>query len=311
MFLNWGITEIDMTRNLDMTSLRSFVAVAETGGVTRAAGLLNLTQSAVSMQLKRLEEALGLALLDRAGRGIALTPSGEQLLGYAHRMLDINDEVYRRLTSQSYEGEVKLGAPHDLVYRVIPQILKQFHATHPRMRVILSSTMTRTLKEQFARGELDMILTTEAAPVEGAETLTTLPLLWVGAPDGQAWKERPLRFASEPLCIFRPYVFRALNAAGIPWEMGVESDATRAVEAGVEADLAVYTQLGGLTPPTMAPIAHGGTLPELPSFAVNFYRAETARGPAHDALADIIRTGYRTLNPGSTQRPSRSLAATG
>ncbi len=300
-----------MARNLDMTSLRSFAAVAETGGVTRAAGLLNLTQSAVSMQLKRLEEALGIDLLDRSGRGVALTPAGEQLLGYARRMLDLNDEIYARLTSKAYEGEIKLGAPHDLVYRVIPQILKQFHAAHPRMRVVLSSTMTKTLKEQFARGQLDMILTTEAGQADGAEMLTTLPLLWVGAPDGQAWRERPLRFASEPDCIFRPYVFRALNNAGIPWEMGVESEATRAVEAGVEADLAVYTQLAGVTPPNLVPIPHGGTLPDLPAFAVNFYRAETAHGPAQDALADLIRAGYRALKAGSSPRPSPSLAATG
>lgn len=300
-----------MRRNLDLTSLRSFVAVAETGGVTRAAGLLNLTQSAVSMQLKRLEESLGIALLDRSGRGVALSPAGEQLLSYARRMLELNDEVHRRLTCQSFEGEIKLGAPHDLVYRVIPQVLKQFHAAFPRMRVSLNSTLTKTLKEQFARGELDMILTTEAGPVEGAETLTSLPLVWVGAPDGQAWKERPLRFASEPLCIFRPHVFRALDEAGIPWEMGVESTATRAVEAGVEADLAVYAQLAGLTPPTMAPVPHGGALPDLPSFAVNFYRAETARGQAHDALADMVRAGYRSLIARSSPRPSPSLAATG
>lgn len=300
-----------MPRNLDLTSLRSFVAVADSGGVTRAAGLLNLTQSAVSMQIKRLEEALGLDLLDRSGRGVGLTPAGAQLLGYARRMLDLNDEIYGRLTSKVYEGEIKLGAPHDLVYRVIPQILKQFHAAYPRMRVILSSTMTKTLKEQFARGQLDMILTTEAGPVDGAETLTSLPLTWVGAPDGQAWRQRPLRFASEPDCIFRPYVFRALDAAGVPWEMGVESDATRAVEAGVEADLAVYAQLAGVTPPNLVEIQHGGTLPALPTFAVNFYRAQTAHGPAYDALADLVRSGYRSLKAGSTQRPSPSLAATG
>lgn len=300
-----------MPRNLDLTSLRSFVAVADSGGVTRAAGLLNLTQSAVSMQIKRLEEALGLDLLDRSGRSVALTPAGAQLLGYARRMLDLNDEIWGRLTSKVYEGEIKLGAPHDLVYRVIPQILKQFHAAYPRMRVILSSTMTKTLKEQFARGQLDMILTTEAGPVDGAETLTSLPLIWVGAPDGQAWRQRPLRFASEPDCIFRPHVFRALDAAGVPWEMGVESDATRAVEAGVEADLAVYTQLAGVTPPNLVEIPHGGTLPDLPTFAVNFYRAQTAHGPAHDALADLVRAGYRSLKAGSTQRPSPSLVATG
>ena len=90
-------------RNLDVTTLRSFVAVAESGGVTRAAGFLHLTQSAVSMQLKRLEELLGLELLDRSGRTIALTASGEQLLVYARRMVALIDEVITRLTDQDYE----------------------------------------------------------------------------------------------------------------------------------------------------------------------------------------------------------------
>ncbi len=96
-------------RNLDVTTLRSFVAVADHGGVTRAAGFLHLTQSAVSMQLKRLEELLGLELLDRSGRTIALTASGEQLLAYARRMVALNDEVMSKLTDQAFEGEVVLG----------------------------------------------------------------------------------------------------------------------------------------------------------------------------------------------------------
>ncbi|MEC7300486.1 MAG: LysR family transcriptional regulator, partial [Pseudomonadota bacterium] len=102
-------------RNLDMTALRSFVAVADHGGVTRAAGVLNFTQSAVSMQLKRLEEMLGLSLLDRTTRKIALTAEGEQLLGYARRIIDLNDEAMSRLTSDVFEGEIVIGVPHDIV----------------------------------------------------------------------------------------------------------------------------------------------------------------------------------------------------
>ena len=111
-------------RNLDITTLRSFVAVADSGGVTRAAGFLHLTQSAVSMQLKRLEEMLGLSLLDRSGRGIALTASGEQLLVYARRMIALNDEVIGKLTDQAFEGQLTLGVPHDVVYPAVPQVLK-------------------------------------------------------------------------------------------------------------------------------------------------------------------------------------------
>jgi len=91
-------------RNMDVTTLRSFVAVADLGGVTRAATHLNLTQSAVSMQLKRLEELLGLSLFDRTGRRIALSPGGEQLLTYARRMVELNDSVMARLTDRVFEG---------------------------------------------------------------------------------------------------------------------------------------------------------------------------------------------------------------
>lgn len=101
-----------MIRNLDLTSLRSFVAIADAGGVTRAAGFLNLTQSAVSMQIKRLEEVLGCDVLDRSARKVGLTAEGEQLLGYARKMLALNDEAFHRLTTDVHEGEIVLGVPH-------------------------------------------------------------------------------------------------------------------------------------------------------------------------------------------------------
>ena len=124
-----------------MTALRSFVAVADSGGVTKAAGFLNLTQSAVSMQLKRLEESLNVALLDRSARTIGLTPAGEQLVSYARRMLALNDEAYGKLTAVEYEGEITLGVPHDIIYPVIPGVLQRFAAAYPRVKVHLVSSV--------------------------------------------------------------------------------------------------------------------------------------------------------------------------
>ena len=281
-----------MPRNLDMTSLRSFVAIADAGGVTRAAGFLNLTQSAVSMQIKRLEEMLGVELLDRSGRQVALTAAGEQLLGYARRMLVLNDEAFARLTREEYEGEVVLGVPHDIVYPAIPQVLKQFARDYPKMRVTLLSSFTRVLKGQFARGECDVILTTEEAVEPGGETVAELPLVWVGAPQGVAWKQRPLRLAYEQHCIFRQGVQAALDRAGIAWEMAVESESTRTVEASVSADLAVHTVLAGSEPPYVERIAHGGALPELARMKVNLYSAQPAHSPAIPALAEMLRRAY-------------------
>ena len=279
-------------RNLDVTTLRSFVAVADSGGVTRAAGFLHLTQSAVSMQLKRLEEMLGVQLLDRTGRTIALTASGEQLLVYARRMVALNDELVGRLTDQAYEGEITLGVPHDIVYPAIPQVLKQFHAAFPRVKVQLVSSYTRGLKEQYGRGECDLILTTETALEPGAETLCYKPLRWVGAPNGSAWRQSPLKLAFGRLCTFRPKVVEALDAVGIEWEVIVETDSDRTIEATVSADLAVHTMIEGTEPPHLERIDHNSTLPDLPMQQINLYGAQAKKHVFHDALADLLRRAF-------------------
>ena len=286
-------------RNLDVTTLRSFVAVADSGGVTRAAGFLHLTQSAVSMQLKRLEEMLGLDLLDRSGRTIALTASGEQLLVYARRMVALNDEVIGRLTDQAFEGELTLGVPHDIVYPAIPQVLKQFHAAYPRVRVHLEATNTAVLRDQFAKGACDLILTTEMAPGRGAETLVVKDLLWIGAPGGVVWRQRPLRLAFCRFCTFRPHVIARLDEAGIPWEMTVDTESDRTIEAAVSADLAVNAIIDGNEPAYLEKVDHGGTLPTLPKQQINLYGGNSPSNEVHAHLATLLRAAYR---PGRSRK---------
>lgn len=279
-------------RNLDITTLRSFVAVADSGGVTRAAGFLHLTQSAVSMQLKRLEEMLDLSLLDRTGRTIALTASGEQLLVYARRMLALNDEVIARLTDQAFEGEITLGVPHDIVYPAIPQVLKQFHALFPRVQVQLEASYTRTLKDQFARGECDLVMTTETGVDQGGETVAEKALNWVGAPGGVAWRQRPLPLAFCRYCAFRPFVVAALDAQELPWQMTLDTESDRAIEAAVSADLAIHAMVDGTQPPHLEVIDHAGTLPMLPVQRINLYGAGQARGDVHDTLGQLLRAAF-------------------
>ncbi|OZA11434.1 MAG: LysR family transcriptional regulator [Rhodobacterales bacterium 17-64-5] len=283
-----------------MTALRSFVAIADAGGVTRAAGFLNLTQSAVSMQIRRLEDSLGVELLDRTARRGVPTAAGEQMLSYARRMLALNDEVHALLTRPHYEGEVMLGVPHDIVYPAIPQVLQRFAIDFPKVKVRLLSSFTRVLKAHYARGECDLIVTTEDAVEPGGETLTELPLIWVGAPGGQAWRQRPLPLAYEQRCIFRQGVQERLDAAGIAWVLAVDSDNTRTVEATVSADLAVHTVLEGSEPRHVERIAHGGALPDLARMKVNLYAARPVHTPAVDALVALIRTAYA---PGPEKKP--------
>lgn len=282
-----------MPRNLDITALRSFVAVVDSDGVTRAAGYLNLTQSAVSMQIKRLEDMLDQPLFDRVGRGLSLTNSGEQLLSYARRMIALNDEAWGRLTCTSFEGTVVLGVPHDIVYPIIPDVLKNFATSFPRMRVQLTSGFTRDLRTGFTRGEIDLVLATENQCVHDGETLAEIPLVWVGAHGGQAWRQRPLRLAFEERCIFRPDATNALDQAGILWEYAVSATQTQVIEATIIADLAVHARLEGTSLHNMALIPKTAGLPELPTKQINMYLRTTNQTEPLLALAEMIRAGYR------------------
>ncbi|MFV0335860.1 MAG: LysR family transcriptional regulator [Tropicimonas sp.] len=282
-----------MVRNLDLTALRSLVAIADCGGVTRAASRLNFTQSAVSMQIKRLEEAFDMPLLDRTGRGVALTSNGEQLVSYARRMLSLNDEAIDRLTAHDYAGEIMLGVPHDIIYPHIPEALRRFNAAFPRVRVNIVSSWSRELIDKFAHGQIGIILTTERGFGEGAEVLTQKPLLWIGAQGGSCWRRRPLRFASARQCLFRAAGVRALEGSAISWEMAVDSESDRTIEATVRADLAICVMLEGTEAPFLEPVAHDGALPELPGYSVNLYVSEAANGRAEQALVEFVRDAYR------------------
>lgn len=280
-----------MPRNLDLTALRSFVAVADHGGVTKAAGALHLTQSAVSMQLKRLEEALDVQLLDRANRTVTPTASGEQLLSYARRMLALNDEAYGRLTAKEYEGELVVGVPHDIIHPYIPPVLRRFATDFPRVQMRLVSAPTTRLREMFSRGECDVILTTEDEPGPGGEALVQLPLIWIGADGGSAWKERPLPVAFCQNCIFRGGVLKRLDQAEFDWNMVVDSDLDNAVEAVVSADLAVHAAIKGVYPRGTAPIDHDGMLPDPGTSQIILYVQQNS-DEVLAALADLIRDAY-------------------
>jgi len=282
-------------RNLDITTLRSFIAVADAGGVTRAASFLNLTQSAVSMQIKRLEESLDLRLLDRRGRGVALTSAGEQLLAYARRIVDLNDEVYGKLPNTTWEGEIILGVPHDIIYPAIPNVMKAMQRDFPRVKVQLFSSYSSDLKEKFARGEVDVILTTETTPDRAAEILMNVPLRWYGAPGGQAWKVSPLPVAFCNHCSFRPVALRKLEQDGAAWDLVLSSDSDRAIEVAVSADLAITSVLEGHEPPQFEAIPNCAELPDLGQQSVALYRG-TARPQIIEPLCDLLRREFAAIS---------------
>lgn len=281
-----------MPRNLDIGSLRSFLTVAEMGGVTRAAAQLNLTQSAVSLQLKRLEDAFGQPLIERNARGVTLTSQGEQLVGYAKSLLALNDETWVRMTAPSPAGEINLGVPEDLLYPHVPQVMHDFSKVSPRVKVQLHSTLTATLKEQFARGALDLILATEAELEAGGETLMSAPLVWMGAPDGRAWRRRPLPLGTVARCMFTKPAIETLNASGLDWKLEIDSVSTPAIEASIAADMIVHLQMRGTVGAQFEMIPHGGALPTLPVFHINMYVTRGPRGKLAQSLAERFRAAY-------------------
>ena len=276
-------------RNLDISALRSFVTVADLGGVTRAAERLNLTQSAVSMQLKRLETAFDQPLMQRQGRGVCLTSEGEQLLSYGRRMVTLNDETWNRMMHEAFDGRVSFGVPEDLVRPYVTGMLRDFVGAFPRARINLTSSISRLLLKQFAEGQFDVMLTTEPAATGAGECLYRAPLKWYVGRGSEVYRQRPLPIAAKPDCIFLPVARAALETIGIAWETPYQANDWRDLVAFVSAGLAVETNM-----PYMAKIkdwtevAAEGGLPPLPDFGVFLYVRENA-SPLALQMAGIIR----------------------
>lgn len=275
-----------MHRDLDVTSLRSFVTILETGGVTRAAEQLHLTQSAVSMQIKRLEEMLDLSLLRKVGRSVAPTPEGEELARYARRVVAENDALWNAMTVPKFEGVLRLGVPHDIVYPNIPKVLRSFDRDFPRVKLTLQDGYTVELKEQLERGRLDVILSTEREVGSKGEVLNSLELYWCGAADGVAWQRDPFPLGNVARCIFRGDAIDALEAADMAWESAIDTSHEPTAVAVAASDLSVMIQGRGAYAERLVEIQHGGRLPDLPTYEIGMYMT---RGPSADIAQELSR----------------------
>jgi DNA-binding transcriptional LysR family regulator len=297
-----------MHRDIDTALLRAFVAVVETGSVTGAAALLNLTQAAVSQQLKRLEELFGTQLFERHHRRLALRPDGERLLAHAHKLITLNDEVWGAMSAPAYEGEVRLGVPHDIVGPYMPPILRRFDKSWPRGRVSLKCTTTPQLHEHLRKGDLDLILTTEQRA--GGTTLLEDELVWVGAVNGAASGRDPLPVSlGDEKCAFRPAVLKALRAAGRDWRPVCEVSSMEPLLASIEADLAIAPLLRSTIPHYLQPFDRDRRLPRLPKFFINLYLPPARQSEIALELARHISQEFeaRSHRPSRDRHPARML----
>ncbi len=166
--------------NLDMDALRSFVTGIDAGSFAQAADRLGRSTSAISAQLKKLEDQTGSALVRRAGRGLALTEGGEALLSYARRILSLNDEAVSAVQSPTLEGWVRLGIQEDFGETLLPHVLGRFARAHPKVRIEGRIGRNVELKEKIASGHLDLALAWDDGTAPDAERIAGLPLCWLG-----------------------------------------------------------------------------------------------------------------------------------
>jgi len=284
--------------SLDPDLLRSFTYIAEEGSFTRAAQRVGRTQSAVSMQVQRLESLLGERLLSRGKGGtVQLTPHGQFLLGRARELLALNDEIWTSFRAPAVQGTVRLGTPDDYALRYLPQILKRFAESHPAVQVDVLCLPSSDLVARLRAGELDLTLCSEGHGAAGwpAVTLWRGPLHWITSLSHAPHRLDPLPVAlAAEHCTWAEAAVRALEAAGRRYRMAYRSATQVGTHAPVLAGLAVTVSTISWLPDGLRPLRPEEGLPALPDFGILLMRSPDARQPVTDALASYIAETFQT-----------------
>ena len=230
---------------LDLDALRSFVTGMECGSFAQAAIRLCRSTSAVSAQLKKLEQQCGAELVMKKGRGLALTRDGEIVMGYARRMLALNDEMQSALKGEQLQEEIRIGMQEDFGESLMPGILGQFRRHHPGVRIIARVDRNRALLNAFDANDLDMVLLwqNEREPRQG-RTIGQSQMVWIQHPDldisALLAKGEPLPLVMfEHPCLMRSRAIDCLNRAGIPWRVVFVSHSLSGIWAAVQAGLGI------------------------------------------------------------------------
>ena len=287
-----------MPSPLDLDQMKTFVAIAETGSFTRAADLVHKTQSAVSMQMRRLEERVGKGLFARDGRASKLTEDGERLLAYARRLMRLNDETLAAFDEAELTGRVRLGTPDDYADRFLPEILARFSHSNPRAEVTVVCAPTPLLVEAMRAGELDVAIITHVREKGPAELIRREPLLWVGSQRHAAQEIDPVPLAlGRPTCDWRRAALEGLERVGRRHRLLYVSWNSTAVGAAVLAGLAVSVLPESALRQGMRVLGEHEGFPRLPPVDIGLLRGRT-KNPVADALAGHIVSSLDNLSTG-------------
>jgi DNA-binding transcriptional LysR family regulator len=296
---------MSMPHALDADLLRAFVLVAERRSFTEAAEMVGRTQSAVSMQIKRLEETLGQKVLNRGkGGDVELTPHGDILLTHARQILTLNDEVMALFRAPALAGTVRLGTPDDYAFGYLPPILKRFSDTHPAVQVDVLCAPSNELIKRLKEDDLDLTLTSEGHEPRHWPTVQLWrgPLVWVTSSRYAPHRLDPLPLAlaqagtnASHNCDWARAAMTALDHAGRRYRLAYSSGSQVGTHAPVLAGLAVTVSTLSWLPDGLRPMRADEGLPPLPEFGILLLKGRHPRQPMTNALALEIEAGFRAV----------------
>jgi DNA-binding transcriptional LysR family regulator len=276
-----------MRTTFDIAALRMIVAGAELGSFARAADRLGRSQSAVSMQLKRLEEQTGKALFRRSGRGLVPTEAGDALLAYARRIIALNDEAAASLGAIP-TASVRLGLPQDFAEDVLPEVILRFARKWPLMQVEAHVGRSFALGQEVDSGRLDVAIAFASHGTQGPGTaLASLPILWLGGKKPVAEGAIPLALFDHP-CLFRQNALQALEAHGPEWRIALTTPSLPGLWAALRSGLGITARTAHRVPAGLVDVRKKFRLPALPRIDVRLFSGN-ALSPAATDLRDTLR----------------------
>lgn len=286
-----------MTALIDVDQLRAFIAIAETGSFTRAADVVFKTQSAVSMQMKRLEERIGRPIFVRDGRASKLTEDGERLLDYARRIVKLNVEALAAFDDKELSGRVRLGVPDDYADRYLPEIMARFSRAYPGVELTVICEPSVDLLQRIDANGIDLAIVTNCEHMRPAETFRRERLLWVTSGRHPTHKEEPLPLAlGRPTCAWRKLAMERLESVDRPYRLLYASSNAVGVAAAVLAGLAVSVLPESGLRPGMRILMPADGFPELPPCSIGLLRSLHDSSALADALAEHIVSSLDNLS---------------
>lgn len=278
-----------MASPLDLDQLHTFVTIADTGSFTRAAEEVHRTQSAVSMQMRRLEDRIGRQLFEKDGRTNRLTEEGERLLAYARRMIRLNRETLAAFDDSSLEGQIRIGTPDDYADRFLPEIMARFARSNPRVELSVVCEPTVNLVEQLRRGNLDIAIISHDGEKGGSEVVRREPLLWVTSANHSIHQEEVLPIAvGRPSCLWRRAACDMLDQMNREYRILFTSWSATVIIASVLSGLAVSVLPECALRPGMRILGETDGFGALPDVRIGILRGHSAQPHIVDALARHI-----------------------